>query len=921
MKASTFQLWCVNSSIIFSLLAFSPARGEVIADETLPINTKVTPLGNIKLIEEGTLRDRNLFHSFKEFSIESGNTVRFIHDAGIQNIITRVTGGSISNIDGIIQTLINGTTNKGNANLFMINPSGIVFGQDATLDIGGSFIGSTADSIKFVDGTEFSAVDTETPPLLTVNVPLGLQFGSNSGDIINRSQANPNETFNNVGLPPGLQVSDGKTLALVGGNLLLEGGNLTAREGRIELGSVAGDGFVNVSNIATGFALGYESIQNFGDITLSQEAAVDTSGEGGGAIQVQGKNINLTEFSIIFADTEGSISGQNLVINASESVKLSGGAQIGTFGVGDAKAGDVIVNSDSIELLGSSPDGDFPSSFASQVFEGRGDGGNIIIETRLLTIEDGATIDASTFGEGNAGNVTVKASDGVKLLGTNQFNPNPSGIFAQVANGAIDNPGDAGNITIDTTKIAVEAGAQISSAARQSGNGGNVNITASDFITLTGSSPTATLEGGNSGIFATAEPGGTTGNPGNLNITTRLLTVENGSTISANNRGSGQQPGSLTLNVDKLLIRDGGLVETGTFDTGPGGNLTVNAKDSVEVSGIGTDILGEDIVKSTLFTQAESSGNAGNLSINTPRLRVKDGAEVTVSSTDTGAAGNLEITADRIELDNRGQLVGTTLADADAGNITLNIEDFLLLRRQSTVSTSAGTANAPGNGGDIAVNAPDGFIVAVPDENSNITANAFSGSGGRVTINATGIFGIASLTRDELINLLGTDNPAELDPAELPTNVITAISQQSPNLSGEVSVITPDVDPSRGLIQLPSNLVDASQKLDNACKPGSQYNRSSFIITGRGGLPPNPREVLTSQKVDVGWVSLDRNGKNPTTVQVNTQNIRNINPPENKIVEAQRIVVDKNGDIFLAAEAPTVNPLSSRFPSTACAGN
>ena len=500
MKASTFRFRFVNGSIVLlSLLASIPVGAEITPDNTLPNNSVVTPAEeNTTRIQEGTQRGGNLFHSFQEFSVESGNTARFEHGSGIENIITRVRG-SASNIDGTIQTLINGTIdNRGSANLFIINPNGIIFGQNASLDIGGSFIGSTADSIKFADGTEFSTTEAQNSSLLTVSVPLGLQFGSNPGEIVNRSVGNGE--LNSAGLPIGLQVPEGKTLALVGGNLkFLEGGSLTAREGRIELGSVGGNSLVNLNEIETGYALGYAGVQNFGDITLEEDASVDASGEGGGAIQVQGKNINLTA-SLIYADTEGSTPGKNLVINASESLKLSGGAQIASFALGEAKAGDVIVKaSDSIELEGIFSDGQSFSSFATQVFEGTGNGGNINIETRQLSIKDGAAIEASTFGEGNAGNILINASDSIQLEGVGRtpdgeiINRLNSTIKAQVAQTDIENAGDAGTITIETKQLTLEAGAAISSAtfaSLEGGNGGKVNINASDFITITEVYPT-----------------------------------------------------------------------------------------------------------------------------------------------------------------------------------------------------------------------------------------------------------------------------------------------------------------------------------------------------------------------------------------------------------------------------------------------
>ncbi|MCG5060680.1 MAG: filamentous hemagglutinin N-terminal domain-containing protein [Limnoraphis sp. WC205] len=133
-------------------------------------------------IDGGAVRGGNLFHSFQEFNIREGRGAYFSNPDNIINILTRVTGGNISEILGTLGVL-------GNANLFLINPAGIVFGPNARLDVGGSFFATTADGILFENGFEFAASNPEAPPLLTINMPLGLNIRENPGAIVNQTVA------------------------------------------------------------------------------------------------------------------------------------------------------------------------------------------------------------------------------------------------------------------------------------------------------------------------------------------------------------------------------------------------------------------------------------------------------------------------------------------------------------------------------------------------------------------------------------------------------------------------------------------------------------------------------------------------------------------------------------------------------------
>ena len=175
----SIQFWIASGISLYSLTTTSAAPAQPVPDATLPVNSLVTTQGNSSTITGGTRAGKNLFHSFRDFSVPTMGVAYFNNALDIQNIISRVTGASVSNINGLIKA-------NGAANLFLINPQGIIFGPHASLNIGGSFLASTVNSLKFADGKEFSATTGETTPLLTMSVPTGLHFGASAGSITNK---------------------------------------------------------------------------------------------------------------------------------------------------------------------------------------------------------------------------------------------------------------------------------------------------------------------------------------------------------------------------------------------------------------------------------------------------------------------------------------------------------------------------------------------------------------------------------------------------------------------------------------------------------------------------------------------------------------------------------------------------------------
>jgi filamentous hemagglutinin family protein len=878
-----------------------PVSAQITPDATLSNPSGVTSNGNVRGITGGVTQGSNLFHSFEQFSVSSGTTSWFNNPLDIQNIFARVTGSSVSRIDGRIQA-------NGNANLFLLNPNGIIFGSNAQLNIGGSFISSTANSIRFADGSEFSAANPRASSLLTITTPIGLQYGSNPEQITVQG------TGNGLGIDPdtltiirnerpqGLQVQPGQTLALVGGDIFLQGGNLTAAAGRIELGAVGSASTVSLTPSSDGWQLGYGDVPRFQDIYLSQAASADTSGSGSGTIQLQGRQIVLTDGSSLLANTQGERVGSGVEIAASESVQVLG----------------VRVDSGSGEVV-------FPSSIYVDVEPGAtGTGGNLTISTGRLSVIDGGQVSTTTFGLGNSGNMSVTAQT-VELMGGAAV-VGASGLFALVE---LNASGSAGNITLASERLWISGGALISASSFGAGNSGHVKVTA-ESMELSGTSP----GGFPSGIFAQAEEG-STGNGGTLSIRSGTLRLIDGAQISSSTIGIGNagdvriraeaieligsaetidlpsaifstvqagamgQGGNLTIQTQQLEILNGAQIAIATAGSGRAGDLVVTAN-KVELAGFSA------FGSSGLFANAiAGTGTGGNVRINAEHLVVRDQATISASNFSSrnpgtapgqGTAGNILISARQTQLDHQGTITAST-AVGGRGNITLQSE-LLSLSQESRITTDS-QGSEPG--GNITLNTD--FLVA--QGNSDITANAINAQGGQVRITAQGIFGIEF--RQQLT----------------PESDITASSELGAEFSGVVEINTPDVDPSQGLVELPENVVDRSQQISAACE---QFRGNELVITGRGGLPEAANQPLRGQSVwqdlrlTEEWSTVDRQQAEDSTQQSYPTSSPLLPTSDSVIREAQGWTIDENGQVRLVEYATEQRVHQARDRLTDCVG-
>ncbi|MFW9261189.1 filamentous hemagglutinin N-terminal domain-containing protein [Nostoc sp. CALU 546] len=875
------------------LLWSGDANAQVISDSTT--NSIVNPNGNNFTILNGIEKGDNLFHSFSNFSVPTGGSASFdlINTPNITTIFSRVTGGSVSNIDGLIRTL-----NSSNpVSLFLLNPSGIVFGPNSSLNIGGSFVGTTADSIVFADGFKFNAIDA-TPPLLTMSVPVGLQLGANAGTI--RTQGTPALNF----LFRPSQIFKAQTVALVGGEIDINQTSLANPDGRVELWALR-NAEVGLNN-QTGLQLTSPISANWGTIALRQSSLIDTSGINGGAINIRGRGLTLQEGSGISSATGNFGQGQGITVKTTEFVDLLGlsapanydtpGLFTNVSGTG-AKAGDIIIETERLRILNGA---------------------------WLQSINNGFAFNFSTFQstpikDASTGNITVRAKD-VEVNGYNPFpspftgiaNFRPSAITTLVNGG---NRNNSGSITIDADRVHLLNGGRISTNIIgfnfpgfefiTTGNAGDISIRAAESLEIKGVTPSGLTGAVISGIQPFAE-----GSGGNITIDTGHLQLADGGAISSALSGTGKagnieihakdvevsdpvidsfsqtvsgitvavgknavgQGGNVIVESDRLRIFNGGQITSSSLGQGSAGSVNLRVSD-IDVQGISQPLPDGRILPSTITASSANTFTARSVNITADSLRVRDGAEISVSNSGTGDAGNLNINASNIFLDN-GASLRAEANGGSRGNIRLQASDLLLLRRGSNIITNARGAST---GGNIEISA--GSIVAVPKENSDISANAVLGQGGSIQITTQGIFGLQF--RDQLT----------------PDSDITASSQFG--VSGTVQVNTIGVDPNSGLVELPANVTDPSQQIATGCA-GNEGSR--FVATGRGGVPQNPNQEVRSNRT---WSDLRDLSTHHKTGNVTTQ----ISPSSRTLIQATGWRRNADGKIeLIAAQTDYIQP-------------
>ena len=743
-----------------SLLLSNAAFAQVVPDQTLPENSLVdfdSP-GRIE-INGGSIQGSNLFHSFESFSVPFDSTVFFNNPIDISNIFSRVTGSGISSIDGILGA-------SGSANLFLINPNGIIFGENSALDIGGSFFATTGN-IVFEDGSEFGSLG-ENASTLSIEVPLGAQLnGLPATEIAVEGQGNglftdPDFFDTNVsGRPPGLEVGEGQTLTFAAESVVLDGGNITAPDGTINL---EGNSII-LRNAASASARGFfggEVNVNASSLEVLDGSAILADTEGGDFDTVGG-DVNLNVNSLLVAGSgaefpsfigndvaafAGGNSG-NINVNATEVILADGGIiSNNSFDFGNS--GDININAQSLEVSGI---GLLPSAITAQV-NFVGNSGNININAQEILVSDGGEITIVNFGEGLTGDINLNAET-IEVSN-----------FGQIFGGTVGL--DVGDININSTELNINTQGRVELASFGDGNVGQININTEELNVNSD-------EFGVTGIFAVTEGFGSAseinvqaqeinlldggfieatsfgdGNAADVNIQTGTLTASGfnqtedfgivAAGIRANSEvGSTGEAGNISINANTIALDDVAQIVSNTSSQANAGNITI------ETSSLSLDGAIAEGSTGILTTATESFGNGGIISIQAQEIEISDGATISASNFPTGESELLPGTGDpglvlingqSLNLESGGSISTATLEGSD-GLIEVNVEDLNLNQGEISSSTSGS-----GTGGSISLNASE---VNLLDSTITVTATG-SGDAGEISIGTSDL----NLTNSEI---------------------------------------------------------------------------------------------------------------------------------------------------------------------------
>jgi large exoprotein involved in heme utilization and adhesion len=703
-----------------------------------------------------------------------------------------------------------------------------MFGENAKLDVQGSFHASTADYLRLGEGGRFDA-RYPNESLLTIAPIEAFGFFTDTPASITIQNSD-------------LSVSDGNSLSLIGGDLYLNGNSplmfnekglmavfarskLSAPAGRINLASVASIGEV----IPSEFGL---DLNAPGGTITANNTLMDVSGRGSGGVFIRGGQFVMDD-AVIQANTMADQNGKGIDMKVTDSIDIKGDMiAILSHTMGSGNAGAITVTVPYLTVTG--------SIIEANTF-GTGNAGNITIEAKQISLDKGGTITNSDFANGQAGNMNINATESVSISGQRKgilvipgtiLQDNPSLLTSETFGGeksgritittkllnlagglvSTNNYGifKSSDITVNADRIDITSGGGIISLVYAEGDGGKININ-TDTMSIIGRRSGLLI--GTSGIvyennqssIATITFG--KGTAGNISVAANDLILDDRGAITAGTAGIGAA-GNVNVTVKKVFLgagseinsSSGGLIGEKIFiGQGPSGDVHVIATDNITISG--QDNRG---LPSAISTNSLSIGQGGNVKVESNHLNINDGGAITANAMGTGNAGNVVVQANTIKITNSGTI--TTFAEhATGGNITIVIPNLLYLQA-GQITTSVGSGE--GGGGDITIENPQFFVL----NQGKIKAQADEGQGGDIYIKS-GKFLRFNNSLVSASSILGID--------------------------GDVKIDSPAIDLSGALLVLSSDF-DVDESFDEPCQAALAGNR--FVVKAISGVPPIPSD-------------------------------------------------------------------------------
>ncbi len=811
------------------------------------LGTTVTRNGHTVQITGGTRPDNgvNLFHSFDQFNVGRSDTAQFLNTTPAlqtSNILGRVTGGTPSNIFGTIDT-----TSYPAANLFLMNPAGMVFGPHATLNVAGSVTFTTASYLRLADNGQFRAVPNVTADSLLSTAPVvAYGFLGTTPEAIAVQGSH-------------FTAPKGNGISLVGGSITVQSGTLnhgsvqpsqlTAPSGRIALASVTSPGEIATETLDTArLAIG-QSSDALGTIQISHKSVIDTSGAGGGTVLIRSGRLLINDSTVsanTVATSAGAFTGpfgNGIDIHVAHEATLENKAVLESNASGPVASshgsGGVRISAHDITIAGGpgvlemaqkSPDGSFPfSGIRSNIgpTSTAGRSGDITLEAHSIHIQDLGQIQTQTVGRGNAGHISLKT------VGTIDLN---SAIVSSESN---TSSGHAGNLRFSSGQgdVHVSSSFITSQTIESSGNAGAITFTAPlGDIVLTDMSQV---------LNATRGTGALRG----IQIDANNLQLQGESRIDGDNFSTRVAENISLMLKSRLSLTEHSAIETATSGSTNAANLVIKASDVLIAQG------------SRLFTGTTGSGAGGAIDLSARTLTIQDSGKISAETSGTASSatgGSITVNAtDQVMLTNGASVTSSSIVTpqiphsgiADAGHISINAGQQLDVMNGSSITTTTQTPQA--NGGDIAIRAID--RIRLVESTISTSVLGAEGNGGNIFIDPQVVVLQGSTVAAKAVGGAG-GNITFVTPLFLAdsSSTVSASSERGP--SGTVTVQSPTSNLSETVGQLVSKISPPQVLLQNRCvaQPGGEH--STLIVTGRDALPAEPGGWLNTPVVMDHWM-------------------------------------------------------------------